>query len=472
MRDRDRWWWLILLTGLVFGVAGVAFFYFGVRSVPTDNPFITSADYWQLVGGWLFILLLCLGACVLFVAMAIHKRRQHRVRLAAFRGATSLMPVAEIHADPAVAPDMADKPLDLWWRTSTASRVIYVPLLGLKLAILLISMGLAIFAQLVPIFLPPQRPAYEVYASTPPQPMSVIELVTRVTVAGVAVAILVVLGIIIARATPSIFGRPFGLYATNAGVEARTEWGSRIHMAWDEMRLLEVVKGDAQAQRRFALYAPSKRIDWAEYMVGLGAQYAPAGITTSEMTLRQAALLNLIAARTELTPRTLAPTLENKPTPARTVKRSSNAIALLVFALILGGITAADFFWAATPASWVSWVSAGSLAFLTGWLLVASLRTALERNPLPAHAIPPAVGAPSLDAPGVVYTLNWRTPARMRLALAVVGVCLAVNLAPAFGRCSSRSAFICLDITRSCSQTASSYPWGAICWPSSLACVD
>jgi hypothetical protein len=286
LRDRDRWWWLILLIGLAFGVGGVAFFYFGVRSVPTDNPFMTSADYWQLFGLWLFTLLLCIGACVLFVAMAIHKRRQHCVRLAAFHGATCLMPVAEIHADPAVAPDVADKPLDLRWRTSTASRVIYVPLLGLKLPILLISMGLAIFAQLAPIFLPPQRPAYEMYASTPPQPMSVMEIVTRVTVAGVAVAILVVLGIIIARATPSIFGRPCGLYATNAGVEARTEWGSRIHMARDEMRLLEVVKGDAQAQRRFALYAPGKRIDWAEYTVGLGAQYEPAGITTSEMTLR------------------------------------------------------------------------------------------------------------------------------------------------------------------------------------------
>ena len=430
MRDRDRWWWLILLTGLAFGAGGVAIFYFGVRSVPTDNPFMTSADYWQLIGLWLFILLLCVGACVLFVAMAIYERRRHHQRLAAFHGDMSLMPAAEIHTDPALAPDVAKKPLDLWWRTSTASRILYIPLLGLKLAIVLISMSLTIFAQLGPIFLPPQRPAYDLYTSTPPQPMSVMEIAVRVSLAGVAVAALVVLGVILARATPYLFGRPFGLSATHAGIDARTEWGSRIHMAWDEMRLLEVVKSDTQAQRRFALYAPGKRIDWAEYTVGLGAQYTPVDVTTSEMTLRQVMLLGLIAQRTGLDPRTLIKTLESKPAPARAVKRSSNAIALLVFALILGGITAADFLFPVTPDSWVNWVSTGSLALATGGLLVASLWTALARNTVPAHASPPTVGAPSLDAPGVAYVLSWRTPPLSRLALVLVGACLAVNLAP------------------------------------------
>jgi hypothetical protein len=420
---------LILLTGLAFGVGGVAISYFGVRSVPTDNPFITGADYWQLIGLWSFTALISLGGCVLFVSMAIYKRRHHRTRLAALHGDSNAMPIASMHPDPTVAPDLANKPLDLWWRTSTASRILYIPLLGLQVVVALLSIGVTIFGQLAPIFLPPQRPAYELH--TPPQPMSVSEIAWRVALASVAVAALVFLGVLHACAAPYLVGRPFGLSAIDVGINARTEWGSRVHMAWEEMRLLEVVKGDAQAPRRFALYAPGKRIDWAEYTAGLGGQYAPVDITSSEMTLRQAALLSLIAERTNLTPRTLTKTLESKPAPLHVATRSSNAIALLVCALILGGITVADFFWAATPASWVRWVSAGSLAFLTGWLLVDSLRTALERNLLPAHATPPAVGAPSLDAPGVVYTLNWRAPARTRLALAVVGVCLAVNLAPA-----------------------------------------
>jgi hypothetical protein len=223
--------------------------------------------------------------------------------------------------------------------------------------------------------------------------MSVAEIAGRVTVSGVAVAALVVHGVILARAAPYIFGRPFGLSATSVGIDAQTEWGSRIHMTWDEMRLLEVVKRDRQAQRRFALYAPGKRIDWAKYAMGLGGQYAPVGATTSERALRQAALLSLIAARTGLAPRTLAKTLERKPASAREVKRSSNAAALLVFALILGGITAADYFVPLTPVSWVNWLSTSSLALLTGCLLVASLWTALVRNTLPAHAAPPTAGA-------------------------------------------------------------------------------
>jgi hypothetical protein len=430
LRDRDRWWWLIFLTGLAFGVGGVAIFYLGVRSIPTDNPYMTSADYWQLIGLWSFTLLICLGACVLFVAMAIHKRRQHRMRLAAFHGATSVMPVAEIHADPALAPDVTGKPLDLWWRTSTASRVIYVPLLGLQVVAVLLSIGAGIIGYLGPIFLPPQLQAYEVYASMPPQPMSVMEIVTRVAVAGVMVAILVVLGIILARVTPYLFGRPFGLTVTNAGISARTEWGSRIHVAWEEMRLLEVVKGDAQAPRRFALYAPGKRIDWAEYTMSLGGRYAPVDITSSEMTLRQASLLSLIAARSKFRPRTLAKTLESKPTPARVAPRSSIAAVLLVFALILGGITAADFYFAVTPVSWINWMSTGSLALATGGLLVASLWTALVRNTVPAYATPPTVGAPALDRSGVAYVFAWRTPAFSRLAQAFLGACLAINLAP------------------------------------------
>ncbi|HEY7019853.1 MAG TPA: hypothetical protein VH349_01975 [Ktedonobacterales bacterium] len=340
------------------------------------------------------------------------------------------MPIASMHADPTMAPDLANMQLDLLWRSGTFTRVLHLPLLGLQVVILLISIGLSIFSLLAPIFLSPQPSAYDQLTATPPQPMSVAEMVFRITGATVVVAAVIILAIIFARVTPYLFGRPFGLTVTNAGIDARTEWGSRVHMTWEEMRLLEVVKGDAQAPRRFALYAPGKRIDWAEYTVGLGRQYAPVDVTSSEMTLRQASLLSLIAARTELTPRTLAKTLESKPAPARVAPRSSIAAGLLVFALILAGITAVDFFFAVTPDSWVNWMSTGSLALATGGLLVASLWTALARNTAPAHATPPTVGAPTLDGSGVAYILAWRTPALSRLAQALLGACLAINLAP------------------------------------------
>lgn len=139
--------------------------------------------------------------------------------------------------------------------------------------------------------------------------------------------------------------------------------------------------------------------------------------TASEMTLRQAALLSLIAARTGLAPRTLAKALESKPAPTPRAKRSSNPVALLVLTLFLAGITAADFLFPVTPFPWVNWVSVGSLALTTLCLIIASLWTALAKSTLPAHSSPPSVGAPSLDAPGVAHILSWRTPLVRRVLM-------------------------------------------------------
>lgn len=430
MRDRDRWWWLTLIAGLAFCSGGVVTPYIGLQIIPTDNPYMTSADYWELIGLYGFITLICLGGGLTFVIMAVHERRRHRMRLAALHGDVSVMPPAETHADPAMAPDVAEKPLVLMWRTGAATKVIYVPLLGLQTLGALISVGMALVGLVAPIFLPRQPSAEDLFNHALAQPMSVTEIILRVTGASVIVALVIVFGVLYVRVIPFLFGRPFGVYATNLGLDAHTEWGSRVRMAWDEMRLLEVVSGDLQSQRRFALYAPCKRIRWAEYRSGLGAEYVPVDVTASEMTLRQAALLSLITAKTGLAPRTLAKTLERRPATARTVKRSSQAVTLLVFALILAGIAVADFFFSVTPVPWVNWVSTGSLALATLCLIVASVWMALAKPTLPAHARPPSVGAPSLDAPGVSYILSWRTPLLRRLALICIGLCLAVNLVP------------------------------------------
>jgi hypothetical protein len=156
----------------------------------------------------------------------------------------------------------------------------------------------------------------------------------------------------------------------------------------------------------------------------------PVGATANEMTRRQAALLGLIAARTGLAARTLAKALESKPAPARRARRSSDSVTLVVVALILASITAADFLFPLTPFAWLNWVSVSSLVLATLCFFIASLWTALARSTLPAHARPPSVGAPALDAPGVAYVLSWRTPLIRRLVISSMGLCLAVNLIP------------------------------------------
>jgi hypothetical protein len=427
VRDRDRWWWAELMFGLVFCAGGVVVPYFLIKTTPTpaENQFVTDDEYRQWIGMAIFFGVVLLGGGAFFIVLAARARRRHRIRLAALQGDVGAMPLAAIGVHSAAAPDVAEQPLELMWRTGIVIRVFYVPILGLQALAALISVGATVVGQVAPIFMPP--PPYLVNA-TPP--MSVMEIVLRIAGACVVVALVVGFGILFVRAIPHLFGRPFGLSATNLGIDARTEWGSRVHMAWDEIRLLEVAKGDTQSKRRFDLYASGKRIGWTEYMLGLGAQYVPVGVTTSEMTLRQAALLNLVVARTGLAPRTLAKTLARRPTPARAAKRSSSAITLLVLALIVAGIAAAIFFVPVMPVSWVNWVSVGSLAISALILIVVSLWTAVNRSVLPAHARPPSVGAPSLDASGVAYVLSWRPPLLRRLTLIALGLCLGINLVP------------------------------------------
>jgi hypothetical protein len=431
VRDRDRWWWLIALIGLALCIASVVVPYFGVRSLPTDNPYFTRDYYMQDVGLMGLLALMFLGTGVAFLVIGARERRHHRQRLAALRGNAGAMPLAEMRPNPAQAPDVTDRPLELLWRTSKVTKLVQGPLLGLYALLALASISVSLFTLLAPIFLPPQPSADDLIYHTLPQPMSVTELVLRIAGAAVVVAVVVVFGMLALRLFPYLFGRPFDVTATDSGMDARTDFGTRIHLGWDEMRLLEVERGDAKATRRFALYAPGKRIAWAEYNAGFGAEYVPAGATASEMTLRQAALLNLIVARTGLAPRTLAKTLEIKSAPTRAAKRASGVAALLVLAPILAGSAAADFFFPLTPVPWINWLSAGSLAFTALFLVAAGLREALTRSRLPAHAVPPSAGAPSLAAPGVAYVLSWRIPLVSRVTFLAFGSCLAVNLVPA-----------------------------------------
>jgi hypothetical protein len=47
VRDRDRFWWLTLIIGLAFCAGGAAAPYVGMRIIPSpsDDPYMTSADY-------------------------------------------------------------------------------------------------------------------------------------------------------------------------------------------------------------------------------------------------------------------------------------------------------------------------------------------------------------------------------------------------------------------------------------------
>lgn len=457
MHDRDRFWWLIVFAGVAcwFAAVVVPYQFMATAPTPAENRFVTNDEYRGWIGFSIAFGVAFLGFGVFFIIMAVRARRRHRIRLAALQGDLSMMPPAAIRTEPAAALDLTGQPLEIMWRTGKTTGVFYGLMLGVQALLVLLMAGLDTFAFIAPIFTAPQPSTEDLINGTSPQPLSVLEIIGHIALASVGVAIIVAIVVVGVRATPFLFGRPFGVTATNRGIDARTEFGARIHMNWDEARLLEAVGGNTQVKRRFNLFAPGKKISWTEYTTGLGAQYTPVNATASEITLRQVALLNLIVARTNHSPRTLAKGLaKTQPdssspkgiatmqgsllAPAREGKRSSTAITLLVMALIVAGIAVADFFVPVTPFPWVNWVSTGSVALAALILIIASVRELGADNVLPAYAQPPSAAAPSLAAPGAAYVFSWRVRPLRRLGLIILGVCLSFNLIPC--------AWVCLQL--------------------------
>lgn len=419
MRDRDRFWWARLISGLAFCAAGVIGPYFVVNAIPWGGPFMTATQYALMLAVAGLLALACLGGGV--ALSSVPARGRHVRRLAALRGDASAMPPAAIHPDPSGAPDVADQSLELTWRESVGTQFVNWLLIATLVVVPLPSAGFSFFEIVAPVF-------------WPSRPISLIEAILRIAGISVFAALLIGLLILLVRVLPLLFGRPFGITASASGVDERTQLGTRVFLAWNEIRLLEVTKGSAQWKRAFVLYAPGKSINWTEYVSSIGGSpFVPVGATASEMTLRQAALLDLIAAQTGLTPRTFDKAMQREPgsVPAakREASRSSGAIALLVVALIIPGFAAAEGFFPVTPYGWLNWASAGSLGLAALLTFIASVWTALTTRPLPAHAAPPSAGAPSLEAPGVTYTFTWRTPGLRRLWFILVGLILVVNLA-------------------------------------------
>jgi hypothetical protein len=203
-------------------------------------------------------------------------------------------------------------------------------------------------------------------------------------------------------------------------------------MDWNEMRLLEVRSSTTTSRfNLFTLYAPDKRISWAQANGSRSSvAYVPAGVTASEQTDRQAQLLSLISARAGLFPRTLSQSLQSKLEPAYRPRREPSFGAFLFTLLLLVGVTVADVLFPVTPFRWVNWASAGSLALATGAAVVSRLHLARADPTVLSPASPPAAVAPSLDTPEISYTLSWSVPPVSRLVGFFIGVCLAINLLP------------------------------------------
>lgn len=111
---------------------------------------------------------------------------------------------------------------------------------------------------------------------------------------------------------------PFGIVATNEGVEERTRFGDRHFVRWEDARLLEVRFGkenNVETGYQYILYSRSDALAWSITFAFLAPRETavPDGISREEVQGRGRQLIDLIAARCGLVARTLDPKLQTAP---------------------------------------------------------------------------------------------------------------------------------------------------------------
>ncbi len=118
---------------------------------------------------------------------------------------------------------------------------------------------------------------------------------------GLAAALLFLI-VFFTRSLPSIWGRPYGMRASSDGFWFYPKVGRKRFFRWEEIRLFEV---DPTADKSFVTYRVYGRGAIAHWLKQPPSSFVTLDLTRQEFEQRHQALLNLIAARTHLLPRTL-----------------------------------------------------------------------------------------------------------------------------------------------------------------------
>ncbi len=100
-----------------------------------------------------------------------------------------------------------------------------------------------------------------------------------------------------------------GVTTTADGVRVMDPFGRRRFVPWAEAQLFEVAATSRYlSTRSYCLYGAHGRATWQDNP-GSRSEFAPNGVSASEMAERLQLLVNLIAVRTGLLPRTFSKAL-------------------------------------------------------------------------------------------------------------------------------------------------------------------
>lgn len=427
----ERQWWASVLGSLVAAAVMVVGPIVFLQQVLPDAAYLGESptpDF--LIAGVLAIVMFLF--CLVLASAAVRGRRRARLRTEALHGNLDVMPVSLLVADARKAPDVSREPLVLSWRTNMTQRYnsAFVFLhLALFLGFILALAWVALIIEFVKDVTHVQE-----------ESLLLAGLLVGTVVYGLLMGILI-------RFLPTLYGKPFGLAASDDGIAYRTVFGRESLIRWEEMKLLEVEQygwSSVASIREFSLYAEGAGhvATWTDRSPTLNSEFVPSGMSQAEMTVRLQALLHLINARTGLVPRTFSKALwtaepqsavsrgkaqdvgggKGKPSRSR-----EDAVASAVLAGITLALAAAVVFVPMSSLFILNIAVASSLIILAFILLVYALWLTFRRG-TPDSPVLPAISFS--DTPEIVYTLSFGRPLRHRLLMAILGLLMVVDVVP------------------------------------------
>lgn len=322
-----RFWWAEALGAMAAGagaVIGPVWYLSAQLSFDEQFGFARGIDL-ALSSGFILVFLLLAAVLIYYGARDLYRWRTRRTALLSDESAIPLARSLAMSAEP---QDVSHQGLELLWSATRGQQWLAAPL-----TLVLAFLDLGMLALSVVVIMT------GLFGSKTSLPAALRD----VLLAGIALVIVATTALVVQlmRLMPTYFGQPYGVVASDAGLECRTEFGRRFTVAWGDARLFEVESRGGG--RVFHLYGAHQIATW-RVPAPSSSGFEPAGISGPEMALRLDALTALIVARTGLAPRTFTRSLARMPQsqPAN-ASRLSSVVGygfVLVFALICLGTAA------------------------------------------------------------------------------------------------------------------------------------
>lgn len=278
----DRYWWLQFGAALLAAITAVVLpVDYLAEQLPIDERIGFSPLPDILLAG--FIALLLLVSAVVVVIRSLRARARMRRRYVAITGDQAAVPYAVDIPYPATPPDVAAEPLSLRWLAYASWRPgrarlelaggMAVLIVGAVIVIVPFLLSFALAGLVHDDLIPFTLIAFAYFGTAPHM---------------------------CARALRHAYGSPTHMEADTEGIRWHAVLGAPRMLRWHDIRLVEVA--GARQNPEYIVYGERGSIRW------------PSGYTYGEQPYRTYAILDLIAAKTGLTPRTFARKLA-APTP-------------------------------------------------------------------------------------------------------------------------------------------------------------